>query len=107
MLVEPAGVAHAAMTLANRDHVYVCRRTGLGIKAQEIGNDLVTIANGKGGVAELLNEHRVMKLVGQIIIPEVRVLLDDRQKSFATKRFYGCRGGIRHVAHGKNCQRAQ
>ena len=58
---------------------------GLGDEAQQVGDDLlpgVLLTDDEGGVAELLDEDRVMKAIGQVVLPERIMLIDDGEKIF-------------------------
>jgi hypothetical protein len=57
--------------------MHISNRLGLREKAEQISNDLRSIANYEGRVPELMDQERVMQVTSVAALPKFRQLLED------------------------------
>jgi hypothetical protein len=62
---------------ADRDRMHISNRLGLRDKAEQISNDLRSIANYEGRAPKLMDQKRVVQVTSIAVLPKFRQLLKD------------------------------
>src|SRR5262249_45295980 len=77
MLEELLAEALSAGGCADGDQMHVAYRLGLRPKAEKKGEHDGTVADDKGGVAKLPDQHRVVQVMRVPAVPELRQVIEN------------------------------